>query len=179
MLHFGHAYVFGGARSWGRTFSTFDPPGVKSGGAASCTAPRIAEAAITPGRLSAMARRAQRLPASAIPEHHLVATMRIDVVDDTGRADQIVTFAFHAKRMIVQEGGALRPPPLRAVERTGNRIAMAGIVLVALTLLAPANRTMDRRADGHGADLDHGDGGAGNNNARDGSSPSQAPLSRA
>lgn len=101
------------------------------------------------------------------------------MIDDAGRADQIMTFAFHAKRMIVQEGGALRPPPLRAVERTRHRIALAGVVLVALTLLTPTNREMDRWADGNGVGLDDDDGSAGNDNARDGSSPSQAPLSRA
>lgn len=104
--------------------------------------------------------------------------MRIDVIDHTRGADQIMALAFGAQRMIVQERGALRPPPLRAVERTRHRIALAGVVLVALTLLAPANRAMDRWADGNGVGLDDCDDGAGNDNARDGSSPSQAPLSR-
>lgn len=108
--------------------------------------------------------------------------MRIDVIDNTGRADHVMTPAFHAQRMLVQKRGALRPPPLRAVERTSNGIALAGIVPVALTLVAPANRAVDRWADRHGAGLDDGDDcdeDAGNDNAREGSFPSRALLSRA
>jgi len=102
------------------------------------------------------------------------------VIDDARRADQIMTFAFHAKRVVVQERGTFCAPPLRAVERAGLWIAPPRIVLVALTLLAPANRAMDRRTNGQGKDLDEADDdGAGNNNARDGDNPSQAPFSRA
>ena len=106
--------------------------------------------------------------------------MRIDVIDDARRADQVMTLAFHAKRVVVKEGGTFCAPAFRAVERPSYRITPLGIVLVALTLLAPANRTMDRWADGQGADLDDADDdGVGNDNARDGGDPSRALLSRA
>ena len=107
--------------------------------------------------------------------------MRIDVIDHTRGTDQIMALAFGAQRMIVQERGALRPPALRSVERAGDRITLASMVLVALTLLAPPNGTVDRWTDGHGAGLDNADdddGGARNDNAHDGD-PSQALLSRA
>ena len=135
-------------------------------------APGIAEAAILRCRLPAVARCAQRLPAAAIPEHGLVTAMRIDMINDACRADQIVTRAFHAQRMIVQKGGAFRSPALRAIERTGQRIPLASVVPIALPLFAPANRAMERRTNGHDADLvdnaDDGDGSTGNDNARDG-----------
>lgn len=106
--------------------------------------------------------------------------MRIDVVDDARGADQIMTLAFHAERMLVQKRGALRAPALRAVERPRYRITLALVVLVALALVAPASRAMDRRTNGHDGDLDDANGnGGGNNNAREGSSPSRALLSRA
>ena len=127
-----------------------------------------------------MARGTQRLPAAAIPEHRLITTMGIDVVDDAGWSDQVMTRAFHTQRMLVQERGAFRSPALRAVERTCHRIAPACLITIALALVAPANRAMDRRTHGHGADLDDADDdGAGNDNAREGSSPSRALLSRA
>ena len=142
------------------------------GVAGSCAAPRIAEAAILRCRLPAVARCAQRLPAAAIPEHGLVTVMRIDMINDACRADQIVTRAFHAQRMIVQEGGAFRSPSIRAIERAGQRITLASVVPIALPLFAPANRAMERRTNGHDADLvdnaDDGDGSTGNDNARDG-----------
>ena len=100
-----------------------------------------------------MARCAQRLPASAIPEYRLVAAMRIDVIDDGRRADQIMTLAFHAKRMLVQKGGTFSSPALRAVECACNWIAPSRIILVALTLVAPSDGTVDRWTNGHGADL--------------------------
>jgi len=86
--------------------------------------------------------------------------------------------------MIVQERGAFRSPALRAVERTCHRIAPACVITIALTLLAPANRAMDRWADGHDAGLDDGDDGngddTGNDNAREGGrSVAGALLSRA
>ena len=125
-----------------------------------------------------MARGTQRLPAAAIPEHRLITTMGIDVVDDAGWSDQVMTRAFHTQRMIVQERGAFRSPSILAIERAGQRITLAGIVLVTLALVAPANRAMDRRTHGHGADLDDADDdGAGNDNAREGSSPSRARYS--
>lgn len=101
-----------------------------------------------------MARRAQRLPAIAIPEHRLIAAMRIDVVDDTRRADHAMLVTLGAQRMIVQEGGTFCLPSLRAVERAGDRITLALVVMVALTLLAPTNCAMDRWTDGQGNDLD-------------------------
>ena len=103
--------------------------------------------------------------------------MRIDVIDHTRGTDQIMALAFSAQRMIVQERGTFCAPPLRAVERTGDRITLAGVVLVTLTLFAPANRAMDRGADGHDGDLDDDGDGVGNDNARDGSSPSRARYS--
>ena len=106
--------------------------------------------------------------------------MRIYVINNACRTNQIMALAFHAQRMLVQKGGAFSAPAFRAVERTRHRIALAGIVLVTLPLFAPPNGTVDRRADRHGADLDDDGGdGAGNDNARDGSSQSRALLPRA
>jgi hypothetical protein len=68
--------------------------------------------------------------------------------------------------MIVQEGCTFRLPSLRAIERAGDRITLALVVTVALTLLAPTNWAMERWTNGQGNDLD--DDGTGNNNARDG-----------
>lgn len=116
-------------------------------------APRIAEAAVAAGRLAAMARRTQRLPAAPVPERRLVTAMRIDVVDDVCRADHTIALAFRAQRMVVQKGRAFRLPSLRAIERAGNRITVAIIVTIALTLLAPTNRAMERWTDGHGVNL--------------------------
>src|SRR5690606_39584261 len=101
------------------------------GVAGSCAAPRIAEAAILRRRLAAMARGTQRLPAAAIPEHRLITSMGIDVVDDAGWSDQVMTRAFHTQRMLVQERGAFRSPALRAVERTCHRIAPACVITIA------------------------------------------------
>lgn len=103
--------------------------------------------------------------------------MRIDVIDDARRADQIVTLALHAKRVLVQESGTFGAPTLRAVERTSFWIASPCIVLVALTLLAPSNRTVDWWTNGHDAGLIEGNDGVRNDNARDGSSPLQARYS--
>src|SRR5690606_33039131 len=162
------------------------PGGLRSGSPCSFRrrgAHRIAEAAILARCLPAVTGRTQRLPPGPVPEHRFIAAVRIDVVDDAGRLDQIMARAFHAQRMIVQERGAFRSPALRAVERTRHRIALAGIVTIALALLAPANRAMDRRADGHDAGLDDGEDGngddTGNDKAREGSFPSRARLSRA
>lgn len=78
----------------------------------------------------------------------------------------------------MQEGGTFRAPALRAVERTGDRITLALVIPVALTLVAPASRAMDRRTNGQGKDLgDADDDGARNDNARDGDDPSRALLS--
>jgi hypothetical protein len=63
-----------------------------------------------------------------------------------------MTLAFHAERVVVQEGGAFCPPSLRAVERTGDRITLAGVVPITLLLFAPASCTVDRWTDGHGVD---------------------------
>src|SRR5690606_19512400 len=136
------------------------------------------------GRLPAVARRAQRLPAAAVPEHRLIAAMRIDVVDDAGRSDQIMARAFHAQRMVGEERRPLGAPALRAIERSGHRIAPACVITIALARFAPANRAMDRWADGHDAGLDDGDDGngddTGNDNAREGGrSVAGALLSRA
>src|SRR5690606_33152926 len=103
---FGHGCVFGGARSWGRTLQRFDLPGGLR------AAPLVAEATVLRSRLPAVARCAQRLPAGAVPEHRFVAIVRDDVVDDVGRSDQIMALAFHAQRMIVQEGCAFCSPAL-------------------------------------------------------------------
>lgn len=92
--------------------------------------------------------------------------MRIDVVDDTCRMDYAMLVTLAAQRMIVQEGCTFRLPSLRAIERAGNRITLALVIPVALTLLAPTNWAMGRWTDGQGNDLD--DDGIGNNNARDG-----------
>lgn len=79
--------------------------------------------------------------------------MRIDMIDDARGSDQIVTLAFHAQWMLVQEGGAFGAPAFRAIERTGFWITSPRIILVALTLLAPSNGTVDRWTNGHDADL--------------------------
>ena len=142
-------------------------------------APRIAETAILCCRLPAVAGSTQRLPATAVPKHRLVTAMGIDVIDDVRRAYQIMSLALHAQRMLVQECGAFGAPALRAIERAGFWIASPRIVLVTLTLVAPPNGTMDWWTYGHDADLDDGNDGAGNDNACDGSSPSQALLSQA
>ena len=88
--------------------------------------------------------------------------MRIDVIDDARRADQIMTLALHAERVLVQEGNAFGTPTFRAIECAGNRVTRALVVTIAFTLFAPSNRAMDRWADGHCMDLDDGDGHNGN-----------------
>src|SRR5690606_34758561 len=83
----------------------------------------------------------------------------------------IMARAFHAQRMVGEERRPLGAPALRAIERSGHRIAPACVITIALALFAPANRAMDRWADGHDADLDGAGGdddGGGNDNARDG-----------
>ena len=60
--------------------------------------------------------------------------MWIDVVHDAGRADHVMVLAFHAQRMLVEEGLAFGSPALGVVERARHRIAGAIIVMVALTL---------------------------------------------
>jgi hypothetical protein len=81
--------------------------------------------------------------------------------------------ALAAQRMLVQKRGAPRAPAIRAVERTDA-------VLAALTLVTPTNRAVDRWTNGHDGDLDEAnDDGGGNDNAREGSSPSRPLLSRA
>ena len=104
--------------------------------------------------------------------------MRIDVIDDARWADEIMALAFYAKRMLVQECCAFGAPALRAVECACHWIASPCIVLVALTLVAPSDGTVDWWTYGHGADLDDENDGAGNENACDGLSPSQARYSR-
>src|SRR5690606_37472562 len=128
---------------------------------------RIAKATVMARGLLAMARRAQGLPTAAIPEHRLITAMRIDVVDDARWADHAMLVTLHAQRMIVQEGCTFRLPSLRAIERAGDRIALALVVTVAFTLFAPTNCAMDRWTDGQGNDLDN-DEGIGNDNARAG-----------
>src|SRR5690606_5021064 len=81
--------------------------------------------------------------------------------------------ALHAKRMLVQESGTFGAPTLRAVERTSFWIASPCIVLVALTLLTPSNRTVDRWTNGHDADLNDGNDGAGNEKRLRGLLPSR------
>ena len=64
-----------------------------------------------------------------------------------------MTPALDAERVLAEEGGTFRAPALRAVKRADNRITVAIIVTIALTLLAPTNRAMERWTDGHGVNL--------------------------
>lgn len=84
----------------------------------------------------------------------------------------MASIAFHAQRMIVREGCTFRQPALRAVERAGDRIALALVITVALTLFAPANCAMDRWTDGHGVDPGDADVGEFISNRIDSSVPS-------
>lgn len=96
-----------------------------------------------------MARGTQWLPSALVPEHGSIATMRIAVIDDGCRLDQAVPLALGAERVAAKEPLPRFPPPCRAVERCRHRITVASVVAVALLLLPPADRTVDRRADGH------------------------------
>src|SRR5690606_33307095 len=112
----------------------------------------------------------------------LVTAMWIDVIDDIRGADHAMFVTLDAQGMIVQKCRAFRAPALRSIERAGDRISLTLVVTVALTLLAPPNGTVDRWTDGQGKDLDGADdeyGDVRNDNARDGSSPSRALISRA
>lgn len=100
------------------------------------------------------------------------------MINNACRTNQIMALAFHAQRMLVQKGGAFSAPAFRAIERAGFWIALTLIIPVTLTLVAPPNRTVDRWTNGHDADLNDGNDGAGNENACDGSSPTQARYSR-
>jgi hypothetical protein len=95
-------------------------------------------------------------PSSSVSLQISAACTRIDVIDDAGRADHAMLVALAVQRMIVQERCTFRLPSLRPIERAGDRITPTGIV-VALTLVAPPNGTVDRWTDGHGADLNNAD----------------------
>src|SRR5690606_17382350 len=134
---------------------------------------RVAETAILARCLPAVTGRTQRLPPGPVPEHRFIAAVRINVVDDRCRTDHVMTTALAAERMRAQECGAFGAPALRAVERAGFWIASPCIVLVALTLLAPPNGTVDRWTNGHDADLNDGNDGAGNEKRLRGLLPSR------
>src|SRR5690606_15526949 len=116
-------------------------------------APRIADTTIASRCFPAVARRTQRLPATAAPKHRLITAVRMGVIVYAFRPGQLMSLAVHAQRMLVQEGGTFGARALRAIERAGFWTAFPRIVLVALTLLAPSNRTVDRWTNGHGGDL--------------------------
>src|SRR5690606_245031 len=133
------------------------PPGA-SGSRSPCSFRRrgahgVAETAILARCLPAVTGRTQRLPPGPVPEHRFIAAVRIDVVDDRCRTDHVMTTAIDAERMRAQKCQPFRPPPLRAVKRADNRIPLAVMVPVALTLLAPSSRTVDGGANGHAGDL--------------------------
>jgi len=76
--------------------------------------------------------------------------MRIAVIDDVGGSDDAMPLALGAERMASKEPQPCIPPACRSVEYGGDRIAVAGVVPVALLLFPPADRAVDRRADRHG-----------------------------
>ncbi len=55
--------------------------------------------------VSAVMGGAQRLPVRLIPEHHHIASVRDDVIDNIGKLDPAFAFAIHAQRMAAQVAG--------------------------------------------------------------------------
>src|SRR5690606_18411566 len=88
------------------------PPG---GAAGSSAAQRMSEPAVPTGGLPAVARCAKRLPSVPVPEHHLVAAMWINVIDDVCRADHAMLFTVDTQRMLPEKRRTSRLPALRAV----------------------------------------------------------------
>src|SRR5690606_28761389 len=153
MRHFGHACFSCAPWSAIESSPTFRPRGA-SGSRSPCPfrrrgAHRIAETAILARCLLAVTGRTQHLPPGPVPEHRFIAAVRIDVVDDRCRTDHIMTPALDAEGVLAEEGGTFRAPALRAVKRADNRIPLAVIGPVALTLLAPPSRTVDGGSNGH------------------------------
>ena len=94
---------------------SFDPPGPHP------SPPDIAEAAVLAGCLPTMAEDAQRLPAAFVPEHGSITTMRFDMVDDAGPADDAGPFAFDTERVVPQEADPDLEPARRVVQHDGLR----------------------------------------------------------
>jgi len=76
--------------------------------------------------------------------------MRIDMVNDVRRADYAMSFAIDAEWLLAQKSQAFSLPAARAIKLPCNRIALAIIVPVAITLLSPSNWAMDGRTYRHG-----------------------------
>ena len=68
--------------------------------------------------------------------------MRIDMIDDVRWADHAMSFAVDAQWMLAQKSQAFGLPAARAIKLPCNWIALAIIVLVTITLLAPSHRAM-------------------------------------